>query len=465
VCGPSDGGVDVPDTGVPSDASASAEAGAGACPAGEDDPTPKVKFWNYLEGAPSRAVDVTIWLRSDALPDVAPCAGLPDRDARCAQRDVSLIQRQKANAAQLDCLMSSIQAFRPAPYAVLYEPPYHLSDGSPVPVLVAFGIKLDLPCVQRAATSRLVAKIEPSPGTAFATGTIPPMPEVCAPANESPATVEEKVAGLSDVEGHARQPVIIELRTEGLLPARAPCDEGGIQCPAAVASLWERTMLGKAQATCVKRRIDQLTSGSSRPVSYGTAESFLEAPPLPPFQEPLGTTKAFGWGLTYDEAKKLAEDPNVERIWTQPGLQFEPETPGCPPDLTREIPMTVCPTSDEAPDGKISPATEEALVKAAGAPLEVIIAVKGGPKFCPLDACSSSPCATRDAILQRWTDEAAESQRCVRARIRELGGLSSPEVFSVGNAFAATLTASQAHALAVHPHVNSIDANILSPPP
>jgi hypothetical protein len=139
---------------------------------------------------------------------------------------------------------------------------------------------------------------------------------------------------------------------------------------------------------------------------------------------------------------------------------------GCPPDLTRPLPVTHCPEERTSISGKISE-EHQLLFESGGAmPFDVMIMVAGGAHHCPLEACADPrSCPPRDAVLSRYQAENRESQRCVRALIESEGGTSSEEVFSIVNAFQATLTWDQIEVVATHPHVVGVEANIPTPPP
>jgi hypothetical protein len=139
---------------------------------------------------------------------------------------------------------------------------------------------------------------------------------------------------------------------------------------------------------------------------------------------------------------------------------------GCPPDLTKPIPVTVCPAERTAISGKISDEDQVLFSSGGTMPFDVVITIEGGAHICPVEACADPPsCPARDAILARYEAESLESQRCVRALIESEGGTSSPQVFWLGNSFSATLTWVQIQSVATHPHVVSIVAIVPTPPP
>ena len=448
------------------DAGADAEDGSAAlaCPKGTEDGTSKVHFWDYLTASPARVTDVTIWMRSDRLPAVPDCPEGADHAARCTARDDALLRRLRANATQIDCILSDLDAFRLMPTPVWYEAPYHLTDGRPAPVALAFRVGLDLDQIQRAAANPIVATIDPSPGIAFGTGFIPPLPEGCPPESASGDVGDAKVKDIAAIAGRGRQPVVVEVTDEGVLPAVVTCD-GSAECVAATASFWERALANTRQMTCIKRRLDQLMVAPTPAVLSVTFTGSPTSPSLPPLGQPAGTVKAFGWGLTYEQGTALAKNPNVERLWTSTSLQFEAGTPGCPPDLSQPIPVLTCPSERTPIEDKVDERTKATFMAAGDKALDVSILVAGGAQLCPLDACSRESCPAREAVIQRWEDENRESQRCVRALISEVGGTSSAEVFYIVDAFMAKLTWAQAQIVAAHPHVTNLGLATSEPPP
>jgi hypothetical protein len=448
------------DAGIdPKDVLATTEVGVGSCPADPEDPTPKIGFAAYLRAAPTRVNTVTVWLRADALPPIPACPQNAEADARCALRDPALIERQRSNAHQIDCVLGGV-GFRLSVTPTWYETPYHLTSGLVVPVVLAFNVGLDWLQVSQVAANPLVLRIDPPPGGAVPTGFIPPVPADC-PADVE--ATEAKLAGVASINGQGRQPVVIETLDEGLLPRIDTCD-GGDQCDS-TRSLWERIVLNTREVTCIKRRLDQLVVALSPNVTYATLIGSLLSPPVPPLGQATGTLKAFGFGLTFEEARQLSRHPYVERLWTAPAIQFEQTVPGCPPDLTTPIPEVVCPSGSTPISGKINDA-DRILFSTGGTTLfEVNIGVEGEATHCPLDACSRNPCPSRDAVLARLLAENLASQRCVRELIASLGGTSSPEGFAISNSFQATLNWGQIQVVAAHPQVTSIGANVAAPPP
>jgi hypothetical protein len=445
----------------PKDVSSATEVGfsLGSCPTAPDDPTPKIGFAAYLGAAPTRVNAVTVWLRADALPVIPACPQSAETDARCPARDPALVERQRLNAHHIDCVLDGV-GFRLSATPTWYETPYHLTSGLVVPVVLAFNVGLDWLQVSQVAANALVSRIDPPPGGALPTGFIPPVPADC-PADVE--ATEAKLAGVASIDGQGRQPVVIETLDDGLLPPIDTCD-GGAPCDS-TKSLWERAVLNTREVTCIKRRLDQLVVALSPNVTYATLVGSPLSPSVPPLAQAARTLKAFGFGLTFDEARQLARHPYVERLWTAPAIQFEQTAPGCPPDLTIPIPEVACPTGSTPIAGKISD-SDRILFSTGGTTLfDVNIAVAGGATYCPLDACSRNPCPSRDAVLARQLAENLASQRCVRELIATLGGTSSPEGFAISNFFQATLNWAQIQVVAAHPHVTSIGADVATPPP
>jgi hypothetical protein len=258
--------------------------------------------------------------------------------------------------------------------------------------------------------------------------------------------------------------VVVEIKDAGLLPALASCPDGSL-CEGAVTALWERTILNTRHVTCVKRWLDVVVADVAPRVAYDAAVGSLDGPRLPPFGQAPLTAKAFGVGLTWDEAVKVAAHPFVERVWSSSGLQYEPSMgPGCPPDLTKAIPTEDCPMTRDSGDGKIG--AEDAAQFAQGVePFDVLVTVLGGPVICPLPVCATSTCPERAAIIARWQAESLASQQCVRALVSELGGSSAADTIWLVNAFEATLTSAQIEAVSQHPQVVRIELNQKPVPP
>lgn len=435
------------------------EAGVGSCPTASDDPTAKIGFAGYLKAAPTRVNTVTVWLRAEKLPVIPTCPQNAEADARCPIRDPALIERQGLNAHQIDCVLGGV-GFRLSVIPVWYERPYHLTSGLVVPVVLAFNVGLDWLQVSQVAANPLVLKIDPPPGGSVPTGFIPPVPADCPVDIEA---TEAKLAGVVSINGLGRQPVVIETLDDGFLPPIDTCD-GGDQCDS-TKSLWERTVSNTREVTCIKRRLDQLVVALSPNVTYVSLIGSLQSPPVPPLGQASGTLKAFGFGLTFEEAQQLAKHPYVERLWTAPAIQFEQNVPGCPPDLATPIPEVVCPIGSTPIAGKISDSDRILFSTGSTTLFDVNIVVEGGARYCSLDACSRNPCPSRDAVLARWEAENLASQRCVRDLISSLGATSSPEGFAIVNAFQATLNWGQIQVVAAHPQVTGIGANVASPPP
>ena len=357
---------------------------AGICPTELDDSTGKVSNQESWRFQPDKQYTVAVWLRLASLPSVPDCPGDPARDGRCAARDAALTTRQQLNVHQLSCVVGVLGTRVDVMSTLWYELPYHLTSGTPVPIGVAFGLSLTPAQITAFAQHPFVEKIEPWPGYAIAHN-VPAAP----PPSECPAQVDAvaaKLDRLTSIQGMGRQPVVIELRDEGYLPQPVRCDNGGL-CAAAVDRLWERTILNTRQFTCVRSRLDAIVTADSLPVPFTSASGDPSAPRLPPASQPPATLKAFGRGLTWEEAGQLAGSPLVESIWTASGIQFEQPVPGCPPDVTAPIPTIACTTDQEPIAGKITDAHRMQFEAASGA-MTVVIGAEGGGKVCPLPTCS-----------------------------------------------------------------------------
>lgn len=476
----------VPSGNSPADAAADGRADApgvssdgdgisGACPiesVGATEASAKIGAAAYWRAVPTQVSTVIVWLQDDARSGIPGCPGDNSVDARCDERNGPLLSRQRENAAQISCLLDGL-GFRLSVAAAYYESPFHLTSGQPVPVLAAFNVGLDWTQIQRLARSPLVSRIDPAPGEAARTGFVPPLPADCPGGADGAAGTggaavlgtDVKVVDIASIKGKGRQPVVIEVRDEGVLPRVVTCTAKDAGCPEETNSLWERTILNTREITCLKRQLDRVVAAPSLPVPYGEVRGGLLAPPIPPLDQAPGVLKAFGAGLTFEEGEQLAQHPYVERLWTSSGIQFEQPIVGCPPNLTAPIPPTLCPAERVSAAGKIGEALQRQFTGDQMARFEVMILVAGGAHHCPLPACSQVPCAEREAWTARWSAENLESQHCVRALIESIGGTSSAEVFSIVNAFAATLTWSQIQTVASHPHVVQIDPATHDPPP
>ncbi|MCG5055764.1 MAG: hypothetical protein KA712_22630 [Myxococcales bacterium] len=323
----------------------------------------------------------------------------------------------------------------------------------PAPLLLSFELSFPWSSTARVAASPLVERIEPAPGTVAALGTpAPAPPSDCPAANED---VASKIAGIDDLKTQGRRPVIVEMKDEGLLPAPLACPEGG-GCGSSVARQWERTILNTRHVTCVKRWLDASSNVSTLNVAYVSQRGDVSAPGLPPTGQAAATLKAFGVGLTWDEAVSIAAHPYVKRVWTSPDLQFEPEgKAGCPPDVSKPIPTKSCSSMTEDVEGKISDSARATFAAYAGV-AKALVSVKGGAKVCPLPNCPE-PCVESTRIKERWTQENLAAQRCVREAIATMGGAASTDTFWLVNAFEAYLTWPQIQLLAAHPDVSRIE--------
>lgn len=436
----------------------------GQCPAGIESSAGKIFHEEVWSAAPATEHQVMVWLRETSLPGVPTCPADSGADARCVERDELLAERQRLNVQELTCALASLdQGGSVQQLSTLwYEQPYHLTSGEPVPIGLAFGLSLSEAQIALLAQHPFVEKIEPWPGMARQQAIpAPPAPADC------PGPVDDatpKLDGITVIRNQGPQPVVVELSDQGLLPSPATCDDGSSLCPEAVNTLWERTILNVRELTCVRRRIDEVVQEETPAVSFAEATGDPTAPALPPAAQLAETVKGFGWGLSWDEASLVAESPFVEKIWTSSGLQWAPETPGCPPDITAPIPTVDCTSQVEPIDGKISD-DARAIFEAASSSIQVVITVRSSAVICPLPDCSAKPCPEDDAIINYVTSENLESQRCVRDLIDDVGGSSDAESFWLVDAFVATLTWEQIQAVAASPQVVQIEPDSGGAPP
>jgi hypothetical protein len=365
------------------------------------------------------------------------------------------VEREDLNRRYLRCVL---EEFGPPGSvgeltALWYERPYHLSTGRPSAIGLEFGVPALWSQIQRVARHPLVERVDPFPGLVqnVDVPAVEPSPE-CPSGTDSPLAKLERA---QSIQSRGRQPVVVEMRDEGLLPEVAGCPTAE-PCDAQRNSLAERAMLNRRQLTCVQRWLDASLREAPGSVSYSSARGSLE--PLPPFGQSVSILKAFGLGIDWAEAVELAKHPFVESIWSSPDLQIATATPGCPPDLQAPIPPTSCALARESGEGKISPANRTRFQQSVG--LERIqIGVAAGARICPLPLCPgrAEVCPEREAFLARWKAENLESQRCVREFIDDLGGTSSPDVSWMVNWFYATVPGRQIEVLATHPHVLKIE--------
>ncbi len=451
-----------PDAGSP-DGGDGVEVSLGSCPDQRESPAGKVRHEAFLRADPGTTRLVAVKLR-EILPAIPPCAD-PAPDARCEERDRALEQRRRLNQQQITCVAREIGGDRASINGALwYELPQHLTSGRPVPIGLAFTFQAIWPQVEALAAHPFVEAIEPPPGEVLGTGASPPAPPAgCPAAREEPL---RKLTRAESIKGGGRAPVVVELRDEGLLPPVVSCPDGTL-CEAAIVAQWDRAILNKRHHTCVARWIDAQVKAPSPKVPFAAITGSPLTPPLPPFGEIPKTIKAFGQGLTWEEAVEVARHPYVESIWTASGVQFEPPpAPGCPPDLGQPVPTRTCPTARESAGGKISAEDMRKLAQTTG-PQRMDVGVRGGARICPLPECPSGQrtCSARDSYADRWQAENAEAQRCVRQLITAIGGRADAEVFWIVNHFFADLTWDQIQQVATHPDVENIQPSGDGTPP
>jgi hypothetical protein len=417
----------------------------GECPADRESAAGKVHAEASLPVDPAATLTAMVVLRPLSQ-RVESCPGDASTDARCAVRDASLMERSSLNQQEWGCVGHEIagNARLPQTTAIWYEVPYHLTTGQPVPIGTMVQLQMTREQVGRVAGHPFVERIEPPPGQGWSWGAgAPRPPDDCPKATDEPLA---KLDRLTSIQGMGRQAAVIELRDDGFLP------------PQTDDAQWERTILNTRELACVRRWIDAQVKAVPPAVDYFVATGSVGGVVLPPFGQPTVTVKAFGIGLTWEEARGIAKHPYVEALWTASSLSIATPPDGCPPSFDTPVATVSCPDAREPLDGKLSAETRRALEASAG-PQPVIVRVRGGATLCPLPQCPGpdQPCPERDKYTSRWQAENTESQRCVRDLITQLGGTSDPTVAWLTNFFGATLTWEQIQAVAAHPHVAGID--------
>lgn len=433
------------------EASPSSKLGAGwdtmSCPTERVSVNGKIRHETFIRMHPTALHEVAVTVTSPKV-RLGSCADA-ENPVNC---DESLTHARAANDIAIACVLSSIDNVasddrRLSVQAVWYGTPALASSGHPVPIGTAFAARLSVEQIDTLAAHSLVAAIEPAPGQGAGLIGRESMPTDC-PRETEPA--EPKLADAAQLRGTTRQPVVVEYRDEGVLPALIQCEEG-LPCDEATARLWERTILNTRQVTCVMRWIDLRLSSPPERWNYGSG-SGQTVPLLPPFGQAPATTKSQGLMLNWEEAVEVAQHPHVERVWYVPGGAAEPVT--CMPDLAAPIHSPECPSEREDGEQKIEPRTVSVL-QSADAPVDLIIQVAGGAAICPLDSCTGR-CPPPEDVFERWRDENRASQACVRTLIEDAGGTASPDVEWLLNTVSARLTWAQAQAVATHPHVRRI---------
>jgi hypothetical protein len=430
-----------------------------ACPTEPESGDGKIRSNVYVQTQPNAVYPVAVWLKS---PEQISC-GASSADPMCS--DAALANRQALNAKMWECVgawLGGQDAGRtPQAQTVWYENPSVDSSGQPAPVATAFAAPLSVSQIQMLATSPLVAAIDPMPGRGAG---VPVssfvVPEECPAAGDDPAP---KLSDATSIQGAGRQAVVVDYVDDGYLPPDVSCPNPDDLCSDRVHRLWLRTILNTRAVSCVNRWLDtQLTSPPS-PVSYATAQGTPLAPSIPPFGQGVSVLESKGMGLTWDEATVLARHPYVARIWVASGVQIDPDSPGCPPDLTSPISATPCTDTREDVDGKFSSHGRMVLEQSSGA-VQVTIQVEGGAMVCDVEhACATDPsCPSLDAIHERWRQENVASQQCVRSLIDSLGGQSADAANAdwLVDAFVADLTWPQILEVAGYPSVLHIEPNV-----
>lgn len=421
------------------------------CPTALEEPSAKITFDNNGEGVP-----VAIVLRQESLPSLGTCG-----DGSGCAIDATLIERQKLNHQELNCVLATLKGLDQSSLVPLwYEDVRHLSTGETVPIGLAFQLQLGRDQIEAIASHPFVERVSLSPGSD------PPRARLfrgaqfdCARGTEDPTL---KVQGFAPIVGNARVPAVVEMRDAGSLPPERPCPEADL-CKAEIAALWERTIINTRNVSCLGVAFDEVVAEKAANVPYVSYEGAFGGPLLPPFAQAPLIKKSLGRQLTVKEARELAKLPYVERIWTSPDLQAEPTVDGCPTDVAAPIVTPTCDPARESGSGKISSA-DAAQFAMTPDMNDVVIIVKGGAKICPLPSCSTSECPQRDAVLGFWQVQNMAAQTCVRSLVATLGGTVVSEAGGLVNAFEAVLTWPQIMEVATHPHVVSIESNRGAPP-
>ena len=427
--------------------------GSGMCPPSAEEGLDKIHHLAYLQAHPDKAHSVMVslgrWLGDLCLPG----------ESGCETHDEALSTLGRENASDVDCVVAGLarDSKRPVLGAAWYRRVSPISSGQIIPLGVSFTITASLDEVMVLARDQHVAAIDPAPGHgAGVPVTAQTRFEDCP---QAPEPVDGKAADAASILGMGRQPVVIEV-SEKILPGVLDCNGGANSCAAAENREWERTILSVRALTCIRQWIDAHVDSIPEPIQYGAGSGSATSSLLAPFAQSPGVTSALAMTLDWDEVQRVAQHPWVQRIWTSSGLmQPEPADPQCPPDLGSPIPPKTCSDEVEPIDGKFDKHNRE-ILKSAQGEIEVAIQVTGGAKVCSLDTCAVKPCDSSAAIEDRWRQENLESQKCVRAKITELHGVSSPDTTWLVNSFIAKLTWEQIKSVASCPDVLKIESNL-----
>lgn len=409
----------------------------------------KVHHWAAISASPLARYPVAVTLKPTPGACVAGASA-------CSLSEPQMLAVQKTNQNDVECLVNNLKRAGKAPVVapVWYDIAGVSQSGRPIPLGTSFSFTGTSEEIQRLSASELVVAIDPAPGQgAGITLSASPEPGGCPTEAEDPGP---KLTDVATIQGSGRQPVVVQLRDSGVLPAAIECAQAG-DCEASVNRLWERTILNTRELTCVRRWIDATLNAIPMPVNYASGSGSASAPPLPPFGQAAGTVSAQGMMLTWEEAALVAEHPYVERIWTSPALQQPVEMPTCPPNPHAVIPEPLCDAVREPSAGKIELRSQSIFEAAMGSSVEVAIKVRGGAEICPLDSCAENSCASAEEVQTFWAQQNLASQKCVRDLIAALGGDADPETFWLVNSLVAKLTWAQIQVVATHPDVSKID--------
>jgi hypothetical protein len=435
---------------------------ANGCPGARESAASKISHEDYLRAHTDETQGVTVWLRP--LPWANAACATAAGSENCANRDEALTERETANSKQVECVLASFgpEGSIKQPHAAWYEPLQTPVDGPPTPIGTAFSLLALSSQIELAARHPYVERIEPAFGEAGKLGVAAPtVPGECPSATEAP---DVKLVDAASIVGAGRMPVVIELR-ESLLPPIRPC-AGEAACDDFFASGWERTVASTRQLTCVRSHIESVLQAAAPEVAYRSVDAIVDGPKLPPFNDSIHATLAFGLGLTWDEASATAQHPYVERIWTSDGLSFGDLPEGCPPDYDSPVVVPPCSSETEPTTGKFS-AEAAAAWQASSEPNEVLISVRRSTPICPRPACPGrgSACPEADRYFARLLEEAKASQACIRSLITSIGGTATDDVFTFGDGLMALLSWPQIEIVAAHPDVVSMVPNDTAPLP
>jgi hypothetical protein len=389
-----------------------------------EDARAKVGDFEAIASRPDATYSILINVR-DGLPpvDESTCEAAGPF-VGCEARDAPLVARYERQVDRVQCILERLGPVDGARW--WYDDPYYLSDGTVVPILVAFAANVTGTALLDIAGHPFVEGVTTAPDAFGAR-------RECTAERES---ADGKVEG-DPLPSGERQFAIVDYRVPLELPSCA--EETCVELERAQETL--HVLMTRGQ-TCVYGHV-QATLGELVLLPYfaggGNPFDITQAYPL-----------AFAVAATLDEARAIASHPEVARV-TLTDLEIPIEMRPMP-----NLNPGPCPTERESIDGKIG--SPEILGAAEGA-VPVIVGVINGaipeaPR-CPDDRAAQ--CPEREAFIAMWETQNLEAQRCVRALVTDVGGTASPETTWIINSFEATLTWEQIQAVAAHPHVRHIE--------